>query len=334
MQLFLLLLLALAIVATARTLRRQIRRAPAASHHRVLTTLDTLTRRPVDHPVRDRTDDSRQHVRLVPAAEVHRGRWTPGTQGLASDLASAPVAAAAPPRDVARQAPAGTDVEDGSEQARHPVARAASSPTAGAQSGHRPGHARSPVPAGGRPRPSAPAVALAGAAHLRVRSHRRRPLRPVMLTLIGAAAVVVIAAAVVLDLPGSADTGRHQRTATSAKLPVTRAPAPAPTPSTTVPPRPTVTLVSSSPAASVFSLSGPARITFRASGASWAQLRTGGPDGAVLYEGILEPGQTESVAGPSWIRLGNPTAVAIDVNGTAISAPAVASGVPTDLQFG
>jgi Domain of unknown function (DUF4115) len=112
--------------------------------------------------------------------------------------------------------------------------------------------------------------------------------------------------------------------------PTTQAPAPPPTTVATSP----ATLVSSSPLVAVYSLSGPSTITFRASsGVSWAQLREGTQSGAVVFEGRIDQGQSETISGPAWVRLGNPTAITVAVNGTAITAPAVAAGQPYNLQF-
>lgn len=122
-----------------------------------------------------------------------------------------------------------------------------------------------------------------------------------------------------LSKAASAAPHRHPRPATS-------------TTTTTVTTLP-VSLVSSSPQAAVYRLSGAAQISINASGPCWVNIRQGNQTGPVIFSGTLGPGSTKSVSGPAWVRLGNPPAVSISVNGTALSPPATAAGVPYNLEF-
>jgi hypothetical protein len=92
-------------------------------------------------------------------------------------------------------------------------------------------------------------------------------------------------------------------------------------------------LVTSSAGYSEYRLSGPATIILAASGTCWVQIRQGGPAGQVLYEGDLHAGDKRGTPGSTWLRLGNPAAVTITVNGVALSPPTLIAGQPYNLQF-
>ena len=77
-----------------------------------------------------------------------------------------------------------------------------------------------------------------------------------------------------------------------------------------------------------------ATITFQAAGGTcWVEIRQSGRYGPVLFTGDLLAGQSRGMNGPIWVRLGNPLALVITVNGTSISPPGMAAGQPYDLQF-
>jgi RodZ C-terminal domain len=104
---------------------------------------------------------------------------------------------------------------------------------------------------------------------------------------------------------------------------------------TTIAPAPRaaeVSLVSSSAGYSMFRLSWPATIRLESTGLCWIEIRDSGPTGPVTFQGDLTAGASHAVTGPSWLRLGNPTAVAVTVNGSAITLPLVA-GEPYNIQF-
>lgn len=146
---------------------------------------------------------------------------------------------------------------------------------------------------------------------------------------LAAAALAVVVAGIALAAHRSPRATPAPRVAAPAP-PTTQAPAPPPT-TLAAPP---ATLVSSTPQVAVYSLSGPSTITLRASsGVSWAQLRSGNQSGTVVFEGRINQGQSKTISGPAWVRLGNPTAITVAVNGTAITAPTVTAGQPYNLQF-
>jgi cytoskeletal protein RodZ len=65
-------------------------------------------------------------------------------------------------------------------------------------------------------------------------------------------------------------------------------------------------------------------------GRSWLLVRNGGPNGAVLYEGILEQGQAKRfrIASRLWVRMGRPDALDIKVAGKLVAGlPATPSNV-------
>ncbi len=77
-----------------------------------------------------------------------------------------------------------------------------------------------------------------------------------------------------------------------------------------------------------------ATISFRAiNGVCWVEIRQSGPYGPVVFTGDLLAGQSRDMNGPIWVRLGNPRAVVITVNGSSISPPGMTADQPYDLQF-
>jgi hypothetical protein len=82
-----------------------------------------------------------------------------------------------------------------------------------------------------------------------------------------------------------------------------------------------------------YQVTGPISVVLDATGPCWVQARRAGPTGGLLFQGTLVPGQSWTVAGPTWLRLGNPTAVNLTVNGELVSPPAD-QGIPFDLQIG
>lgn len=111
-------------------------------------------------------------------------------------------------------------------------------------------------------------------------------------------------------------------------------PATAPSsPAQVAPPPGGAELVSSTAGASTYRIGPSATVSVQANGTCWVEIRQSTPQGAVVFEGNILAGQSRAVSGPAWVRLGNPTAVSITVNGTSISPPGIVSGEPYDLQF-
>jgi hypothetical protein len=181
--------------------------------------------------------------------------------------------------------------------------------------------------------PAAQDTGVAGAAAPQPRHSARRP------------ALTVATAVIVLGALGAAlgqalvTAGRHPARVHTAAQPAVGRPARAagaalrPVVRSTPRPAPPVTLISSVPGTSLYRLAVAATpITFEANGLCWVEIRRSNAEGPVIYSAAMTAGVTESVHGPIWVRLGNPTAVAIRVGGTAVS-PTVEPGQPYDLEF-
>jgi hypothetical protein len=104
-------------------------------------------------------------------------------------------------------------------------------------------------------------------------------------------------------------------------------------PTTVAPPSPSPVLVTSTSGYSEYRTAGPATIVLAGTGRCWVEIRQSSPDGQVLYQGVLLAGQTRTLGGSVWVRLGNPTAVSLTVNGKALAPPSLVPGEPYNLQF-
>jgi hypothetical protein len=176
--------------------------------------------------------------------------------------------------------------------------------------------------------------------------------RPVALrALTAAAAVVVIGAAVTgaalaLQSPSPKAATQALRPPHKAGKPSAPAAKPAtptsrptvPVTTTTTPPPPpapkAAVLLNASGGTATYQLTSPsASIVVTASGPCWIEVKARSAAGQVVYEGILAKGQTSSVTGPAWIRLGDPPYAAVTVNGKHMSVPGATAAVPLNLQF-
>ncbi len=63
----------------------------------------------------------------------------------------------------------------------------------------------------------------------------------------------------------------------------------------------------------------------------WIELRDRSAVGAVIYEGTLQAGASQSFpyAGPMWMRLGDPSGVRLSIDGSPVTLPA--AGSPFDV---
>jgi hypothetical protein len=152
-----------------------------------------------------------------------------------------------------------------------------------------------------------------------------------MRAAVAAAAVLVVAAAVTLGivLPRS----HHTRPPVSSP-PTTAARQQAPP--TTVAPAPASTgpiLVTTTSGYSEYRTAAPATIVLAGTGRCWVEIRQSSPNGQVLYEGVLVAGESRTIAGSVWVRLGNPTEVVLTVNGQALAPPSLIPGEPYNLEF-
>ena len=144
--------------------------------------------------------------------------------------------------------------------------------------------------------------------------------------------VVLLGVAAIFAGRGHSEGGSHPQGASARPA---AAPSPTPTvplaPSTTVAPS-AVKLVSSTPTAASYQVTGASAIKVEdAGGACWVQIRRGGATGSVIFEGVLHPGQSQAPSGPAWLRVGDPPAVTVTVNGTPITPPPAAAGRPYDF---
>lgn len=168
------------------------------------------------------------------------------------------------------------------------------------------------------------------------------------LLAVAVVAVVIVGAAMAAVATGAIGHGTHPTSGTSGgqaagatSTPVTTAPGGGrssggtTTSSTTTSPAVTtaqVKLVSSSVGVSVYQVPKATPITLVATGPCWVEARSGDTTGPVVYTATMQAGATQSLTGPVWIRLGNPTAVKVTAGGTTVSPP-VSNGSPYDLQF-
>ncbi len=162
---------------------------------------------------------------------------------------------------------------------------------------------------------------------------RHLPRPTLRLAAAATAALLVAAAAIAAGgallqnhphaAPPVAQTPRRPAVAATVPSPSTTSP-------TTVPPP---TLVAGSTGYSLYRLPVASTILVAAAGRCWVEIRGHGPSGRLIYEGILVAGQSTSAKGRVWVRLGNPTAVTVSVNGHDLAPPAMVAGVPYDLQF-
>ncbi|HET9061420.1 MAG TPA: RodZ domain-containing protein [Acidimicrobiales bacterium] len=191
--------------------------------------------------------------------------------------------------------------------------------------------------------PSGPAASTApapGPAKAGPAATARRPQR--VLALAAASTALVGAAIGISVLAGGGGgaspsaSGPPSRPPTSAptrSVPSTTASSP-PASTTTTPPARPASLVSATAGSATYQLRSPhASIVVKASGPCWIEVKAGSPQGQVVYEGTLAAGQTSSVTGPAWIRLGDPPNASVAVNGTRMHVPGSEAAVPIDLQF-
>lgn len=104
-------------------------------------------------------------------------------------------------------------------------------------------------------------------------------------------------------------------------------------PITLPPPKPAVLLSTSQGTVTYQLHSATASIVIEATGRCWVEVRVGSPAGSIVTEETLVAGQSARVTGPAWVRLGNPPAVSVLVDGTTIAVPGATQAVPLNLRF-
>jgi cytoskeleton protein RodZ len=152
-------------------------------------------------------------------------------------------------------------------------------------------------------------------------AHPSVDARPVQRGVLAGLAGILVVGAAVAGLAAWRLGGSTQGTPQNAAPPAgggsvaAAAPPPAATPAKTtplVPLRPTFTSISAT------------------RGRCWLLVRTGGPNGTVLFEGVLEQGQAKRfpIASRLWVRMGRPDALDIKVAGKLVGGlPASPSNV-------
>lgn len=169
------------------------------------------------------------------------------------------------------------------------------------------------------------------------RFRRRQPRRTPAGTRRRAAVWVSgVSALAVLAAAGAAIAFGVGPTHTNKDLASPPPPSPQPVTTTTLPPPPppAVRLVSSTSAQATYDVVGSPLTKLVASGRCWVEVRQGSSTGKILYEGVMTAGQSKDLAGPLWLRLGYPEAVAVTINGTSLNAPGLSSGQPYNLAVG
>jgi hypothetical protein len=179
------------------------------------------------------------------------------------------------------------------------------------------------------PAPPPASCGPAEAARSRRRPTLRPPARPAWVTLAaGVAAAAAAGGSIAWFESAPPSRAASPRTAPAATPTTTVAPPPPPT---TVPPLVAQSVSSAGATYAVRSL--PLELDLSLIGPCWAELRSGSPDGPLLFEGTLTSGshRTWSALGGLFLRLGDPAAARLVVDGTAVSLPLVAD--PFDLTF-
>ena len=208
-----------------------------------------------------------------------------------------------------------------------PAWRRSASPSATCSASYRPGL---PAP----PEPAASLVMRTAAKPDSPPAHRRRRSRMIPAGAIAGGVIVVVGltVAAILSRP-DVDHAANQRASVVTPVP-SRSTAPPPTTAPPAPANPAV-LVSSNSQGARYNLLSAVNIELVPSSPCWVEIRTGSATGAVVYQGLLRPGIRHPVAagGPVWLRLGNPPAVAIVINGTPLAPPGQTASQPYDLTF-
>src|SRR5438105_4571826 len=200
--------------------------------------------------------------------------------------------------------------------------------------------ARRPEPRGAsvrHPIASLAAASTTGSATRARRSPARR--RAALLEAAVGTGIVAVVMFAALDrgatpTPGADRTGVRRRPAPSSS-PILGSPVASAT--TTVPVPSTQPIIASPLIADVhgsaYTVQGRYAVSVSATGSCWLRVRQG-ESGPVVYEGTLQHGDTrrfESSA-PLWIRLGNASAAAVELNGARIELP-TASSTPFNVSF-
>ena len=155
-----------------------------------------------------------------------------------------------------------------------------------------------------------------------------RPVRHRNLRAATATLAVVVAAVGVISAVAISNHGAPNSRAARPLAPVTAAP-----PTTTTVPAMPASLVSKTASTATYQLTGSPTINFVGSGSCWIEIRQGDQTGQILFQGVLSSGSQKSQTGPFWVRLGNPAAISVQINGKVLNQPANTTDNPYNLQF-
>jgi hypothetical protein len=171
-----------------------------------------------------------------------------------------------------------------------------------------------------------------GADHLRI-YRVRRPSQLLVVRVAASAAALVLVASVASLLthhgsPTPVTPRAHAAAVKTRPSPVSQQVA-APAPPVSVP----VQLIASNSTTTTYQLTGSSPVTLQVTGDCWVDVHHGSETGPSVLTTTLVPGETQSFSGPVWMRLGNPTAVAIHVGTSSVPPAPITAGQPYDLDF-
>jgi hypothetical protein len=343
----LIVLIGIAIVLTIRTVRRNVvDNHSVKHHHRALDTLGEISQhqervaplpdQPTAHP----------HVRVVPPSEPSTGRFDHAVR-----RAVAPPPVVPPPIVPPATAPIGAEDAPLPEtpEPAEPAARGAlvfddtrSDPVASPAAPVPPpaltpsARAHPPTP----PQPAAAAVvgslATARTGYIPPAPARKRPLSDYQASrwVLAGVGVVSIVIAVVGILMASSGPSHSTRAPARVAGPAHKT-TPSTTPTTIAPADPAVLIGQSTDGAS-YSLVPTAQLQLVATDRCWVEIRTGSSSGAIVFRGLMQPGDHQPLPpGTSlWLRLGNPAGISIVINGQPLHLAAVPStSQPFNITF-
>jgi hypothetical protein len=166
----------------------------------------------------------------------------------------------------------------------------------------------------------------------------RRPRRPMSPRIriafaAGIAALAIVTAFVAVGMAQGSGSSHRNTAGTNPAHPRTT---PTPSHSSLVPrSQPAVRLFGADPTTAGYAVTtAPAVVTLVAKGPCWLQVRLRDSNGSVMYQGTMAARAQQTFSDPEgvWLRLGNPGAVTLVVNGVSIDLPAAGHGsAPFDV---
>jgi hypothetical protein len=336
----LIVLIGIAVVLTVRSIRRNVvDNHSVKHHHRALDTLGEISQHqdrvtpPAGQPKVD--PSAHPHVRVVRASESTTGRFDHAVRRAVAPppIVPPPTWPAVANHQASEDRPQLVFDDTGAARAATPA------PSLPPPALPTPIPAHAPVP----PQPAAAAVvgslSSSTPAFRPGRPPRRRPLSDYRASrwVLAGVGVVSILIAIVGVLVASQGPTRPTRTQAKAASAANKSAQPATTPTTSVGPGGvSAVLIGSSSDGAQYGLPGTAQLELLATERCWVQIRTGSNSGAVVFSGMMQPGDRQPLppGTPVWLRLGNPPGISIVVNGQPLHLDAVPTGPqPFNLTF-